>query len=1018
MNVHMEYAHVCMKRLTPKLYTDSFTLQEMAKKDCDYKSGNAVPVVDESFSTFAANDKFSGRDKHFWLIKRVELPALFQNLADNEELYLKGVLSDDGWAACNPQLMFYIDGQLRQSGDTNHREVKLDKTKTAFDLAVYVYSGMPQPNREGNVSTPEFTLRLELVKKDALAEKVYYDIKVLYECAEITQENSMEFFQIMDGLRRICEPLDFRFDVEGAYRESLRAASDAADAFFADTCKKGKPQVTCIGHTHIDIAWLWTIRQSREKAQRSFSTVLALMERFPDYKFMSSQPVLYEMVKEEDPEEYARIQKAVKDGRWEAEGAMWVEADCNLVSGESLVRQLLVGKTFFKDELGVDSKILWLPDVFGYSAALPQILKKSGVDTFVTSKISWNDTNMLPYDVFYWQGIDGTEIFSTFLTAQDKQKNGEINRYTTYNASGSPAQVAGAWARMQQKDITDEAIITYGYGDGGGGSTPQDVEQIARMQNGIPGIPTAVFDTVTNYVKRLKKNANGKKVPKWVGELYLEHHRGTYTSQANNKKYNRKCEFAYTNMETLAVLAEQNLGVAYPTEELQKAWKTILTYQFHDIIPGSSIAEVYEDTNAVYPVLLQSAEDFMQNALKRLKKRLDGDGGYLVYNPNSFTGNGYVRLGEEYYQVCDIPSKGYKVTALLQPKNCVRVEGRCMENEYYRVEFADNYEIKRIYSKKYDRELLKDGQNGNVLTAYNDFPSHFDAWDIHRHYTHKSWTVDGVESVETVRQGARAGIRIRRKFDESVIVQTVFLYENGERIDIENDIDWKASHVLLKTAFPLNVNTSKATFDIQFGNIERNTHKNTSWDEAKFEVCAHKYVDVCDGGFGVAILNDCKYGHSVNGSDLSLTLLKSPSYPDKYCDRGRHTFTYSLYAHELERGNIGVIRQAYDLNNPMLVQAAEKGDGTLPSKFSLVAVDAPNVFVEALKKAEDNNGYILRMYEGGNMQAKARISFGLPVKKAYVTDLMENTLTEIPVENNACELPFKGFEIQTLRIIV
>ena len=275
-----------------------------------------------------------------------------------------------------------------------------------------------------------------------------------------------------------------------------------------------------------------------------------------------------------------------------------------------------------------------------------------------------------------------------------------------------------------------------------------------------------------------------------------------------------------------------------------------------------------------------------------------------------------------------------------------------------------------------------------------------------------------MENVEIVRQGARAGMRITRKFDESVIVQTVFLYENGERIDIENDIDWKASHVLLKTAFPLNVNTSKATFDIQFGNIERNTHKNTSWDEAKFEVCAHKYVDVCDGGFGVALMNDCKYGHSINGSDLSLTLLKSPSYPDKYCDRGRHTFTYSLYAHELERGNIGVLRQAYDLNNPMLVQAVEKGDGTLPASFSLVAVDAPNVFIEAMKKAEDKNGYILRMYEGGNMQAKARISFGLPVKKAYLTDLMENTIKEIPVANNACELPFKGFEIQTLRIIV
>ncbi len=904
-----------------------------------------------------------------------------------------------------------------QGGDNNHREVSLPATLKKFNLAIYVYSGMPTPDVNGTLSVPDFALSFSLMKKNKLAEKVYYDIKVLIDSARLQEENTKEFFELKAGLKEICSVLDFRDNQDEEFEKSLQQASKLADEFFQTKCQKRLPQVACVGHTHIDIAWLWTIRQTREKAQRSFATVIALMDRFPEYKFTSSQPALYQYVKEESPALYERIKKAVREGRWEAEGAMWVEADCNLASGESLVRQLLKGKKFFQDEFGIDSKILWLPDAFGYSAALPQILRKSGVDTFITSKISWNDTNTIPYDVFNWQGIDGTEIFSTFLTAQDKIKGESAYMRTTYNASGTPAQILGAWDRMQQKDLTNEALISYGYGDGGGGSTPKDIQQIKRMSCGIPGIPTATFDTVSNYAARLKENCREEETPKWVGELYLEFHRGTYTSQATTKKYNRKCEFAYSNWEALSVFAESKLDEEYPSMTLQNAWEILLTYQFHDILPGSSIKEVYEETDKNYQTLLTQAEKGIQTILENVASRVNANGGFLVYNPNSFVGDGFVEWDGEYYRVSNIPSKGYKVVELEKPKNTVIVDGRYLENEYYRINFDDNYEIESIYYKKQDRELVKAGKKANVLTAYNEYPSCFDAWEIRKYYKNKKWRIDDLQCVSFVDEGARKGIKITRKFCESTITQTIYLYENFDRIDFVNELDWQTEHIFLKTAFPFAINTSKAVCDIQFGNVERNTHTNTSWEQAKFEVCAHKYADVSDGGFGVALLNDCKYGYSIDGNEVSLTLLKCPTYPHKGCDKGRHTFIYSLYAHEKNALDCEVVKRAYDLNNPMqLVKVEENKRGDLPDSFSLVSVEQENIVIETVKKAENGSGYIVRAYESANKRTNAKICLGIPVKRVWLTDLMENKTKELQVKDGRLEVPFGSYEIQTLYI--
>ena len=1019
-NLILENAIMATWRLQPKIIEKTVLLGDMKRKECGYKKDCEIPVVDGTWTDFHQGDTFGARDKHFWLISHVEIPQDMRTLTENEELILRYESSSVGDPMLNPQMMLFVDGKLCQGGDNNHRELVLDPSLSAFDFAVYAYSGMPKPNREGEVICPNFTLRFSLQKKNKLVEKVYYDIKVLLESAQLLDENTLEFHGLTSALKKVCSLLNFCFEEEGAFEESLRCASEAADKFFAENCKKGKPQIACVGHTHIDIAWLWTIGQTREKAQRSFANMLALMDKYPEFKFMSSQPVLFKFVKAECPELYERVRENVKEGRFEVEGGMWVEADCNLTSGESLVRQFLKGKSFFKNEFGVDCKVLWLPDVFGYSAALPQILKKSGIDTIVTSKISWNDTNTMPYDIFMWKGIDGSEVFTTFLTAQDKQKDTPAYMHTTYNAHGTPAQVLGSWDRMQQKDLTDEAIITFGYGDGGGGSTSEDIEQITRMQNGLPGIPTAKFDTVTEYIRRMKKNCKGKEVPKWVGELYLEFHRGTYTTHADNKRYNRLCEFAYTNYETLSVLAEHCFGEAYPWQELNEAWEKILTYQFHDIIPGSSIGEVYEDTSRQYPVLLGNAESQIQRLLQKIADNVQANGDYLVYNPNSFEGDGFVAVDGKYYRVKNIPSKGYTTIDLVQNDiTDVYVKERYMENEYYRITFDENYEIESLYCKKQDRELVEEGKKLNTLVVYNDYTPSFDAWDIRPYYKYTKWAVNNVKSVAFMDEGARKGIQIVRTFEKSEIKQTIYLYDDFDRIDFVNDIDWQTEHVLLKTHFPFAINATKATYDIQFGNIERATHANTSWDEAKFEVCAHKYADVSDGGFGVALLNDCKYGYSADGGELTLTLLRTPTFPHKGADIGKHTFTYSLYAHEGSVCASRTIERAYDLNNPMIaVATSKKSVGVLPGAFSLVNTDKKNVIVESVKKAEDGNGDIVRLYESKNTQTKTKIAFGLPIKKAYLTNLMEEKIEELSVQDNAVTLSFRGFEIHTLRLVL
>ncbi len=999
--------NVFLEEFEKLVIKENIPITDFLYKECDYKLDNTLPEVDDSFTLFTPYiNRWGGKkDKHAWFYNEIKVPEHWDG-----EIQL-AVASDArlGWCDINPQFIAYVDGKLQQGIDKNHREVFL--TKGTHKVYLYAYSGSIHDEYV------DFVTNLQLI--DAKTKQLYYDIKVPFEILEYEDQNSRNYFEIKKHLNNALNLIDMRSPYSEEYYASLdKAINYLKTEFYGKYCRKGDVFAFCIGHTHIDVAWEWTLAQTREKILRSFSTVLALMKKYPEYKFMSSQPQLYKYLKMDAPELYEEVKEMVRLGRWEVEGGMWVEADCNLCSGESLVRQFIYGKRFMKDEFGVDSKILWLPDVFGYSAALPQILQKSGIDKFVTSKIGWNEMNKMPYDTFIWHGIDNTPVFTHFMTAQDKHRGVEPATNVTYNAKLNANQLRGAYDRYQQKDLYDNVLITFGFGDGGGGPYAKDLEYFDRLKHGIPGTSTPIMAYSGEFFDDIKsKTENNPKIPHWNGELYLEFHRGTYTSQAKNKRYNRKSEFMFQRAETLSLIDEHLNGYKYRKEDMMNAWETILLNQFHDIIPGSSIKEVYEVSHQQYEEIGAVGNEIINDTTSDIANNVEAVDGYVVFNPHSFVNSGAVEIDGKWYYAENIPAKGYKVINPTEENSKITVAENSIENDFFRLVLDEKGTFTSIFDKRNNREVLKKGTRGNVFTAYEDYPREYDNWEMSSYYTEKHWEADQVEKVEILNEGERAGLKIIKKFKNSTIVQNIYLYNNIDKIDFETNIDWKESHLILKTAFPVDVNTNKATYDIQFGSVERPTHKNTSWDAARFEVCAHKYCDLSEYGYGVSLMNDCKYGHAIHDGVMSLTMLKCGTFPDPDADKCEHSFTYSLYPHAGDYREAGTIQKAYDLNIPMLCVKAGENRGNLQNEYSFFTVDQDNVIFETAKKAEKEDTIILRGCEYYNKRTTANVKFGFDIKKAYLCDMLENNIKELNVKDNTVTVDFKPFEINTIKVI-
>lgn len=909
------------REIEKHIYRDKVDITNYRYIDGNYHNIDLIKEAPEDgWRDFKTDDLWGGMDCHGWFKCSVEVPSEFEG----KTIALEFHTFEEGWDATNPQFILYVNGEEVQGLDINHRESILTHNAvpgTRYDIDLHAYAG--------RLSDKKATLHGKLVVVDMAARELYYNLQVPVDvCKELDKEDKNRI-DMLNVLNDAVNLIDLRIPKSKEYDESIKVANDFLnDKFYGELCGHNDVIATCVGHTHIDVAWQWTVEQTREKVARSFSTVLKMMEEYPEYIFMSSQPQLYQFLKKDYPRIYEKVKEKVKEGVWEPEGSMWLEADCNVTSGESLIRQILHGKRFFKEEFNVENRVLWLPDVFGYSAALPQILKKSGVDYFMTTKIAWNQFNKIPNDTFMWEGIDGTEILTHFITTTcPGQERDSI--FTTYNGHIQPDAIMGAWRRYQNKDINNDVLVSFGWGDGGGGATIKMMENGRRLAKGIPGAPKVKMGTALDYFERLEKTVgNNKKLPKWVGELYLEYHRGTYTSMARNKRDNRICENLYTSAEKISSLAMLE-GKSYPYDNIRDSWENILLNQFHDIIPGSSIKEVYDVTAEEYEHLIKNGNDIVSNGIEYLASKINlDDRSVVVLNTLGFERSDIAKFevpedinnvavidenGEEI--ICQrvennsaiffaksIPANGYKsfriIEATSKSSNEVSLSTTEAENKFVKLKFNEKGEITSFIDKLSNREILKEGTVGNEIQAFEDKPMCFDNWDIDIYYKEKMWKIDDVENIEVVERGpVRSTLKIEKKFLNSRFIQYVHIYNELPRVDFESDVDWKEHDIVVKALFPIDVNAHEATYEIQYGNVTRSTHENTSWDVAEFEVCGHKWVDLSEGDFGVSMLNNCKYGHDIKNGNMRLTLLKCGTDPNPFADKEQHKFTYSIYTH-------------------------------------------------------------------------------------------------------------------------
>lgn len=985
----------------------------------------------------SSTDRWYGKDVYYWFRAQFTVPQSM----DGKCIFLKIHTQIEEWDdGRNPQFLLFVDGKAVQGQDMNHREVRLTDCAEAgrtYTLDLQAYTG---------ILHNEFALKVTADETDLALLKLYYDLKApadAYHYKRMPEGRTRSL--LIEALNGAINKLDLRNPHSPEFDASVAEAQAYIDEHLYQNPELiGHDEIiaSCIGHTHIDVAWWWTVSQTREKTARSFSTVLKLMDEYPDYKFMSSQPQLYVFLKERYPEVYAKIKEHVKEGRWIPEGGMWLEADCNLTSGESLVRQFLYGKKFFKDEFDIDSKILWLPDVFGYSGALPQIMKECGIEYFMTTKLAWNQIDKFPHDTFMWKGIDGTGILTHLITTPGVGQDVKQTHFTTYNGMLDADAVIGAWDRYQNKDLNNEVLICYGFGDGGGGPTRQMLECSSRLEKGIAGIPKVVQESPVEYFERLDERVrNHKRLPVWEGELYFEYHRGTLTSMGRNKKGNRKSELAMMDLELLSVLAQEK-GVSYPKDELDRMWKIVLLNQFHDILPGSAIHEVYEVTKKEYEELLSEAHELIGERTKALAG--EGDG-ITVFNTLGFTRDDVVRLPEgcdaealedangvvypvqhtkdgAVAAVKSLPSKGSRVYKKASMPKDTQTEwysventigNKTLETPFYTVVFDENGMIARLYDKKNDREVLKEGQKGNRMVMYEDKPMCFDNWDIDMYYTEKGWDVSNLARFEWTDLGpVSVSLEIERKISNSLIRQKITFYAGSAVIRFDTYVDWKEHQHLLKVHFPVDLHTDEATFDIQFGNLTRKIHRNTSWDEARFESCGQKWMDMSEGHYGVSMLNDCKYGHSALDGVMTLTLIKSGIEPNPTADQEEHTFTYALYPHAEGWRQAKTVQEAMKLNQPAL--SAE--GGCAGDETSFVWIDKQNVIIETVKEAEDGDGVIIRLYESENARTKAHLSFGKPVASVESCDCVEKTKEKVFVAGDGFDITIKPYEIQTYRV--
>jgi alpha-mannosidase len=805
---------------------------------------------------------------------------------------------------------------------------------------------------------------------------LYYDFLTLYLKLTILDKKSIHAKALNLALKKAASILkDYNDDEVNRAREILSAE------LIKTTPEDDKFTFYATGHAHLDLAWLWPVRETKRKAARTFSNQLDLINNYPDYIFGASQPQQYQWMKDLYPALYGQIKHAVNSGRIEAQGGMWVEADTNVTGGESLVRQMLYGKRFFKDEFDKDMKILWLPDVFGFSGALPQIIKKSGMDYFLTIKLSWNEHNKFPQHSFIWEGIDGSAVLV------------HMPPEGTYNSEANADAIIDAYNKYVEKH-TNKAFLPFGVGDGGGGPGESHLEIISREYD-LEGIKKVKLSTAEEFFRELEMDKST--LNSYQGELYLEKHQGTLTTQAKNKRYNRKIEILLRNIELLASYAAEK-GYTYPKEKIENIWKEVLLYQFHDIIPGSSINRVYVESVKRYQEMIQELNAIYLDITARLS---NGEAAFTAINTLQFERKEWVKRDNRWYYAEIAPFSSAPLAQKNPDSSSLSYSSDSIANDKLIISFSDDGSIRSLIDVN-GRDYC--GDYLNRLAVYRDKRLYYNAWDIDINYTLKSPAYFKAESSETFIDGPRVIRRTSYAYHNSTLVQDVILISGLDYVIFDTKVDWHEKHKMLRAEFMPSVYSDKVLCDIQFGNIERSTRTDNPVARAQFEICAHKYVDVSSEEAGISLINDCKYGHRVKDGLISLNLLRSPVFPDPEADRGSQEFVYALYPHRGGAFDSNLIEYAYAINNPVML-----------SDYAVIIdklfnIRGSNIILETVKAAEDADGVIIRLFETCGKPARVKFVASVKYAKAYECDMLENILSEI----NLDKLEFKPYEIKTI----
>ncbi|QLE74943.1 alpha-mannosidase [Streptomyces rectiverticillatus] len=842
-------------------------------------------------------------------------------------------------------------------------------------------------DRETADGEPRYRLaRMDLAVFDRTVWELVQDLEVLEGLMTELPVESPRRWEILRAVERALDAVDLQ-DVGG----TAAGARERLAAVLSAPAHASAHRISAVGHAHIDSAWLWPLRETVRKVARTTSNMTALLEDEPEFVYAMSQAQQFAWIKEHRPEVYARVKKAVADGRFVPVGGMWVESDTNMPGSEALARQFVHGKRFFLEEFGIETEEVWLPDSFGYSAALPQLVRLAGAKWFLTQKISWSQANKFPHHTFWWEGLDGTRVFTHFPPID------------TYNAQLSGGELAHAVRNFQEKGGATRSLAPTGWGDGGGGTTREMLARAKRVAD-LEGSARVVFEKPSAFFE--KAHAEYGDAPVWVGELYLELHRATLTSQARTKQGNRRSEHLLYEAELWAATAAVRTGFPYPYEALDRIWKTVLLHQFHDILPGTSIAWVHREAAQTYAAVAAELEQIIGEALAALAGDASA-GGTVVFNaaPHGRGGAG-----------ANAAVLAGRFTPEPATAELREAGGFVLRNGTLRAEVDARGLVVSVYDLEADRETLAPGAAANLLQLHQDFPNMWDAWDVDHFYRNTVTDLTDVETLELTDDGA--AVRVVRTFGSSRVEQRISLPAGMRRLDFATEVDWHETEKFLKAAFPLDVHADRTAAETQFGHLYRPTHTNTSWDAAKFEACAHRFVHVEEPGWGVAVVNDSTYGYDVTRTvrpgdtgtttTVRLSLLRAPRFPDPRTDQGVHRFRYAL----VPNASIGdAVREGYRINLPE--RRVPGSTGVLP----LAHADNEAVVITALKLADDGSGdVVVRLYESLGGRARTRLKARFPLASATLCDLLERPLAAAATDGDAVPLALRPFQVVTLRL--